>query len=191
MTVPPPPPSRPPAQSLLTNESRRALALLAGDDLDAAAATQARSLAEECPDCRGHYESVREGLDALRRCTPVEQGGGLWAAVRDGLTVAEPAAPPSATRAWIPAFAVTAATLLIGLFAYGPNPGEVLPGWFEPPGVVRPVGEVGPAERERLQPRRQAYDRYQSDPFGGYQSAPFRSHRGGDTLYDPRFPNRP
>ncbi|MFH5802872.1 hypothetical protein [Alienimonas sp. DA493] len=164
MTVPPSPPSR------LTADARRSLALLAGDDLDAAAAADARALANDCPHCRGHYESVREGLDALRRCEPMEQGGGLWASVREGLTVAEPAAPPSsaASRLWMPTFAVTAATLLIGLFAFAPNAGQVLPGWFEPSGVVRPVGEgLEPAERERYRPRRPAFDRYQSVPFHG------------------------
>ena len=139
----------PSAPSRLTVDARRALALLAGDDLDAAAAGSARELVEDCPHCRGHFESVRDGLDALRRSEPLEPAAGLWPAVREGLTIASPAAEPAPARPWMPAFAVTAAALLVGAFAFAPNAGQVLPAeWFGPDPVVRPAGRTSPPSDE-------------------------------------------
>ena len=135
--------ARPSPRSLLTADSRRSLALLAGGDLDPTAAPAAQTLADDCPDCRGHLASVRGGLEALRQAEPAEQPGGLWASVRDGLTVAEPAVAPAPSRPWMPIFAVTAATLLVGLFAFGPTAGEVLPGLFESQGYARPAADDG------------------------------------------------
>ncbi len=192
MTVPSPP-DHPPTSSrltssLLTADSRRALALLAGGDLEGEDAADARALADQCPHCDGHLQGVRQGLEALRRCDPAEQAGGLWASVREGLTVAAPAAGPAfvrPARSWTPAFAVTAAALLVGLFAFGPTAGEVLPEWFEPIAPVRSVGEeleMRPAERPAARP-------YQSAPLrhGVYSGQPFREGTGRGTLGDPRL----
>jgi len=168
MTVPSPP-------SRLTTESRRTLALLAGDDLDPVASAEARALTDECPHCRGHFESVRNGLEALRRCESAEQEGGLWNAVRDGLTVAAPAAEPAASRPWVPAFAVTAAALLVGLFVYAPTAGETLPDWFEPTGrVQRAVDEAGASRADR-------------PPVERVRTVPFHNDLGRGTLDGPRI----
>ncbi|NNJ25826.1 hypothetical protein [Alienimonas chondri] len=147
MTIPSTP-NRPPSRSLLTTESRRSLALLAGGDLDPSAATAAQTLADDCPDCRGHLASVCGGLEALRRAEPLEQPGGLWNGVQQGLAIASPAAAPAPSRPWIPVFAVTAAALLVGLFA---TPfGDVMPFLNGPDqGVVMPA-----AEQETVVPQR-------------------------------------
>ncbi|MEM9701388.1 MAG: hypothetical protein AAF907_02940 [Planctomycetota bacterium] len=150
-----PSPADRPSRSLLNADSRRSLALLAGDDLEATDADAAQKLADECPDCRGHLASVRGGLDALRNHEPAEHPGGLWSEVRDGLDAAFPATEPSSGRRWMPAFAVTAAALLVGLFAFAPNAGQVLPDWSQPGETVRPAGNPGPVNPVR--PRTQRF----------------------------------
>ena len=145
-----------PAASKLTPDARRSLALLAGGDLDPAAAAAARGLADDCPHCRGHLGDVRGGLAALRSCEAADHGGGLWPAVRDGLGDAddaaggavEVAAAPAAGRWAMPAFAVTAAALLVGAFAWAPVSGH-LPWSDGPSAAPTPVGE-----EQYLPPRR-------------------------------------
>ena len=148
------------APSRLTAEARRSLALLAGGDLSPADAAAARGLAETCPHCRGHFESVRDAVDVLSRHEVAAPAGGLWPAVREGLTVAEPATEPAAPRWAMPTFAVTAAALLVGAFAFAPAAGEALPGWFQPSGTVRPAGQESPVRPEyKTFPRPDAADR--------------------------------
>ena len=163
----------PPAPGLLTADARRSLALLAGGDLDAAAAPAARKLADLCPHCRGHLADVRASLAALGRCDPhPAAAGSLWGPVRAGLHAAPAAAParePAAKRWAMPAFAVTAAAALAGLFAF--PPGDVLPGAFAPGGVVRPAADgqyLAPAPAE---PRLAV-------PAPGYAAPAFRDADG-------------
>ena len=113
------------ARSRLTADARRSLALLAGGDLPAGEAADARALAADCPDCGAHLAAVRRGLSALADC-PAEAGdSGLWPAVRDALpAVAIAADPPRASlarRFAAPATALTAAAVLVGAFAVGPG----------------------------------------------------------------------
>ena len=149
-----------PAPGLLTADARRSLALLAGDDLPPDAAAAARDLAASCPHCRGHLERVRGGLEVLTEsaAVPGDAGESLWPGVRDRLTSPAPAvtlAPEPREYAagwnrWIPAFAVTAASLCVGLVLYAPQAGEIFGGSAGPSGTLRPAS-VGapPADRER------------------------------------------
>ena len=150
----------PAAPSRLNAEARRSLALLAGGDLPPADAAAARELADTCPHCRGHFESVREAVDALGRHEVAAPTGGLWPAVREGLTAGRPAAEPAAARWAMPTFAVTAAAALVGVFAFAPAAGEALPGWFQPSGTVRPAGQESLRHSEyKVFPHRDADDR--------------------------------
>ena len=148
-----------PAASRLTADARRSLALLAGGDLDPAADAAARSLADDCPHCRGHLAGVRGALDALGAWDGEDAGGPLWPAVRDRLPAVCVATAPAEREfggrlnRYLPAFAVTAATLLVGAFAFGPAGGQLAPvaGWFSGPAQVRPVADDG-GERQDVRP---------------------------------------
>ena len=136
----------------LNAHNRRQIALLAGEDLSPADASAAERAVHSCPDCRGHFESVREGLSALGDSAADAHPGtpSLWPQMRDRLAVVSPAAPPSRMNGWIPAFAVTAAALLVGLFAYAPQWGQVAGGGYADPGraAVYPAGDqVRPESR--------------------------------------------
>ena len=131
--------------SLLSPDARRALALHAGGDLDGPAAADARRLAEDCPDCRGHLADVRGGLAALADCDAGDCDSGLWPAVRDALPTKTVAVDPPPASVWkrfaAPATALTAAAVLVGAFAFGPTGNAV-----SRPGdaaAVRAVNEGG------------------------------------------------
>ena len=156
----------PATPSRLTADARRTLALLAGDDLGSGEIPAARALADECPRCRTHLAEVRGGLDALAACEATgDRGESLWPSVRDSLPAVSlaPAERDYASRLnrWTPAFALTAAAVLVGAFTLG---GDGSLGWLDGGADARPVS----AERSERLPAtdRPAMDRPVVDRYG-------------------------
>ena len=111
----------------LNAHNRRQIALLAGEDLSPADTSAAERSVHSCPDCRGHFESVRDGLTALgdSACDAHPGTPSLWPGMRTHLTTLAPAPAANPRWAgWAPLFAVTAASLLAAVFAFGPQWGD-------------------------------------------------------------------
>ena len=142
----------------LNAHHRRQIALLAGEDLPPADATAAERSVHSCPDCRGHFESVRDGLAALGRSAGDAHPGtpSLWPGMRTHLTTLAPApAVKPRWAGWGPLLAVTAASLLAGAFAFGPQLGDASGPAVGGPGAgtVIPAGD-GFREPPRVDRRR-------------------------------------
>jgi hypothetical protein len=94
------------------------LALLAGNDLDAAARLEVERHLATCPDCRVEWMELQAGQRALERAreTPAEveiETPSIWCEVQPRIRVVEDRAARGSWRGWLPAAAMAAACLAV------------------------------------------------------------------------------
>ena len=109
------------------------IALLVGNDLDDAETLQVERHIATCPHCRAYHQEMQASYEALQNSadeTVYESQPSLWPQLSARLF---PTTTPQNTRSqafngWIPALAITAATLMIMVFS---NTRHQTPDWAE------------------------------------------------------------
>jgi Zn-finger nucleic acid-binding protein len=99
----------------LNERSKRQIALLASDDLDAIQAEEARRSIDSCPHCRGHWTRVRGCLDLLERAGKESASVpdfSVWPAVESRLAPSS-VRKPERFNGWVPALSMAAACIAL------------------------------------------------------------------------------
>ena len=100
------------------NQSRNAIALKAGCDLDPVAQRELKQHLHECPHCRQHHREMLSSMKALQFAesqTDMIESESLWPEVSLRIRARRPGARPQRFNGWIPAAGVLAACLLIAV----------------------------------------------------------------------------
>jgi hypothetical protein len=100
----------------LSERTKRQIALLAGDDLEAEQSEEIRRSVDACPDCRRHWLRVRGCLDVLERAGKANEPTpeiSLWPALEVRLRPASVARRADKFNGWIPALSMAAACIAL------------------------------------------------------------------------------
>lgn len=175
--------------SSLNERSKRQIALLAGDDLAASQADEARRNVESCPHCREHWARMRGCLNTLERVgklsSPMSQAS-LWPVLESRLAPASPRGP-ARFNGWVPALSMAAAC--IALLIAGQREARPLQEVEEPISVPARslIWSAGPPPRQDFIPGPE--ERLQTfAPSAGRNEASVAPLYGD--FVDPRWPYR-
>jgi Putative zinc-finger len=120
-----------PIRLLKCRKTQKLLALLAGNDLDEASQVDVRRHLAVCPDCRAQWQGLQAGQQTLeqvraRPASASETPPSIWGDVHRLLGTTTKAPPPGASwRGWLPAGALAAACLVVGILIFDtPYAGE-------------------------------------------------------------------